>query len=348
MKEILKKSAAVPVIAVSCLALGACLHSENESSEPMMTEPEVPLQVPTRTPLATALHHPEKVAPTLSGDEDAGHYAVEQLLGDLGDDSVMKDDLALEDDSHALEIDGGMVRQGRGGSVEEDEPSLADDADNEFTMGDAPVEIAGFSGSSHNRFIESLDEYHLVVVYTDRSGDADTDYVDFGYWFLDYAGGDHIGYFTHTFARGSNPSGDISAVTGSADYAGAATGLFAKKAGGTPISSGHFTAEAMLTANFDDGMISGTVSNFVDAAGDAIDPDWEVSLDSAGLDQATGRIDESDGRASTTGGGNWRAEFYGDASAGAPGTVAGTFDAHFDNGHVGGAFAAHLDPSEVR
>ena len=340
MNKLLRKSAAVPVVAVSCLALGACLHSDDDSDDKTMSMPEVPLQVPTRTPLTEAMHHPEKVAGTLSGDP----YETEQLLGDLGDDSVMKDDLALEDDSHALEIDGGMVRQGRGGSVEEDDPSLAADAENEFSMGDEPVEIAGFTGSTHSRFIEDLDEYHLVVVYTDKTGDADTDYVDFGYWFLDYAGGDHIGYFTHTFARGPNPSGDISQVTGSADYEGAATGLYAKMVGQTSIASGQFTAGALLTADFDAATISGTVSEFRDAAGDLIDPAWEVSLDSADLDQAEGRIDESASRGTTTGGGAWRAEFHGSTGANGsdmPGTVTGTFDAHFDNGHVGGAFAAH-------
>ena len=336
MKELLRKSAVVPVIAVSTLALGACLHSSDDDD--MMTSG--PLEVPTRTSLVEAMHHPEKVAATLTGDEAKGHYATEQLLGDLGEDSVRKDDLALEDDSHEVVIDGGTVRQGRGGERAADDPALAPGVDNEFTEGDSPATIAGFDGSTHHRFIEGLDEYHLVAVYTDKAGSSDTDYVDFGYWFLDYAGGDHIGYFTHTFARGSMPSGNVSAVTGSAMYTGAATGLYVKKGGGTPIASGQFTADAALTADFGAGNISGTISNFMDAAGDAIGG-WSVSLNSASIDQASGRTPM---KGTTTGGGGWRAEFYGATGANSdemPGSVAGTFDAHLSNGHVGGAFAAH-------
>lgn len=312
MKELLKYSAAVTVIAVSGLALGACIHSSDGDEM-------------TRLTLNEAMADPAIVGGTLSGDP----YATEQLLGDNGPDSVTKNDQS--DDSHTLVIDGGTVTEDPADS----------DAANDFMMGAAPVSIAGFTGSRHDRILPDLDEVHTVVVYTDKSGSSDTDYVDFGFWFLGYAADDHVGHFTHTFARGSMPSGDVSAVTGSATYSGAATGLYVIKDGGTPTGSGQFTATAALMADFDAATISGTVSDFMDAAGDAINPMWVVSLDSAALDQATGRIDESNGRAGTTGGGNWRAEFHGDASAGAPGTVAGTFDAHLSNGHVGGAFAAH-------
>ena len=338
MKVLLRNSAMAFVVGAVGLGLGACSSSDDDKAENMTGGP---LEVPTRTSLAVAIHHPEKVLGTLSGNP----YATEQLLGDLGEDSVRKDDLPLEDDSHALEIDGGAVRQGRGGETAMNDPSLAPSADNEFTRGDAPATIAGFTGSTHDRFIESLDEHHRVVVYTSKtaSGDAATDYLDFGYWFLDYADpeANHIGYFTHTFARGSVPSGDVSAVTGTASYDGAATGLYVKTAGSTAIASGQFTATAELTADFGASTISGTVSDFRDADGGAIDDAWTVSLDSADIDPATGRTAM---RGTTTGMGAWRAAFYGSTGANSdemPGAVAGTFDAHLSNGHVGGALAAH-------
>ena len=107
---------------------------------------------------------------------------------------------------------------------------------------------------------------------------------------------------------------------------------------GDDAASGQFTATAALTADFDVNVLGGTVSDFKDADGEYLYPSWLVNLHDASFDADTAR---PMARGGTTGGGQWRAEFYGDASAGAPGTAAGTFDAHFSNGNVGGAFAAH-------
>ena len=314
--ELFRKSAVVPVIAVSTLALAACLHTDDDDGMgEMMTE------APARPSLDVAMATADIVRGTLDGMP----YATEQLLGDNGPDSVTKND--QDDDTHTLVIDGGTVR----------EDPMDSDAANDFMMGDAPPGIAGFMGSTHNRVLADLDEVHVVVVYTDKEGASDTDYVDFGFWFLDYAADDHIGYFTHTFARGSMPSGNLSAVTGTASYAGAATGLYVQGTG-EDAAAGQFTASAALTADFDAGMIGGTITDFMDADGEALYPSWHVNLLDTSYDADS---DRPMARGGTTGGGQWRAEFYGDASAGAPGTVAGTFDAHFSNGHVGGAFAAH-------
>lgn len=319
MRDIMKNSVTMLVIAGFGLGLAAC--GGGGSTADMATES------PPRPALGTAIATPDIVRGTLSGDP----YETEQLLGDNGPDSVRKND--QENDTHTLAIDGGTVTE---------DPADTNMANN-FTMGAAPATIAGFTGSTHDRTLADIDEVHTVVVYTDKDGPSDTDYVDFGYWFLDYAADDHIGYFTHTFARGSNPSGNVSQVSGSATYRGAATGLFVKDdpAG---ASSGQFTAAAVLRANFagatDPFTISGTVSDFKDASGNAIDPAWQVDLMQTDIIARTG---QTAGRGSTTGDGAWRAEFHGSTGSGSdqPGTVAGTFDAHLSNGHVGGAFAAH-------
>ena len=335
MKGFLKNLADMFVIAVFSLVLAACGSSGGGGD----MGGEMPAEMPTRLTLEEAIATPDIVRGTLNG----APYAAEQLLGDSGDTdtevSLLKNDLPLDDDGHALKIDGGTVRQDRGSGVDFGDPSLAPDAPNAFTPGAAPARIAGFSGSTHDRDLPDIDEVHVVVVYTDKMGNGDTDYVDFGYWFLDYAADDHVGHFTHTFARGSMPSGDVSAVTGSASYAGAATGLYVQGSGDDAVS-GQFTASASLTADFDANTMSGSISDFKDASGEGLYPAWLVNLHSSAIDPAMGRTPLSL-RGGTTGGGTWKAEFHGDASAGAPGTVAGTFDAHLVNGSVGGAFAAH-------
>ena len=53
--------------------------------------------------------------------------------------------------------------------------------------------------------------------------------------------------------------------------------------------------------------------------------------------------DRFEGEGMTTGGGDWGGNFYDARDAEAPGSVAGTFDAHFVNGHVAGAFGANAD-----
>ena len=103
--------------------------------------------------------------------------------------------------------------------------------------------------------------------------------------------------------------------------------------------SGQFTAQVTLTANFGGGSdqprISSTISDFRDVNGNAIDPAWEVSLGGGGAEGGVAM-------GSTNGGGSWKTEFHGSTSATeVPGSIVGTFDAHFANGHVGGALAAH-------
>lgn len=202
----------------------------------------------------------------------------------------------------------------------------------------------------------------------------DADYLDFGYWLETTTAAD--GTLSHAvlaFARGERDYGSVASVVGRASYAGPATGLYVRKrvdpntAEPTRMWSGQFTADAMLTATFGRGdlaiatneqfMITGSVSNFRNDDGEMINSAWTVDLggvDSAD-DEDTGiagvqNIDASAGTFSgmTTGGGTWLGMFHGAAGAdnALPGAISGTFDGHFSNGHVLGAFGANCTDCE--
>ena len=145
--------------------------------------------------------------------------------------------------------------------------------------------------------------------------------------------------------------------------------------GGAPFSTGQFTADAALTAYFsgtsvaavNENTVHGTISNFMDG-GTSINDGWELTLGKSRID-ITGEwgLDSAGGNAATetekTHGiamgndrhtGDWTVTFYGSAAAGdnpatdieetdftpQPGSVAGTFNGHFQDGHVAGAFGA--------
>jgi hypothetical protein len=203
--------------------------------------------------------------------------------------------------------------------------------------------------------------------------ESDQDYLYFGYW-VQATGDDDNPYGISTFASGSQPftgddtnfdPTDISVLMGSAEYNGSATGMFVKKTDDVPSHAGQFSASATLTANFGANMenminvndaytISGTVHTF---EGDGVG-DWTVELMQARFseprfDGETGDVDShgdymADFGGDTTGGGGWRGEFFGNpeqadprvAATEYPTGVAGEFDAHFDDGHVIGAFGA--------
>lgn len=213
----------------------------------------------------------------------------------------------------------------------------------------------------------------------------DADFMIFGYWehsftdaegetterMLPFADGKRdFGDLTATADRDNNPDTAATAVLGTARYEGPATGLYMRKTITSqglvdqdgPFTSGQFTADAILTANFggDDVAVNnqfsidGTISNFMD--GDVtIDGDWVVNLNRPEDDGSTAGTNESrniDPDAGTFTGvtdggtlddpanvGDWSGTFHGDSTAAHPASASGIFDAHFRNGHVRGAFA---------
>ena len=208
------------------------------------------------------------------------------------------------------------------------------------------------------------DEEYLIPV-------PDADYIHFGYW-MNEADADLNGQPAFKVAPvvgGTDESAiaTVQSLEGSATYDGAATGLFVKRVL-TPTgdiesrSAGQFAADATLTATFggsgvpadDHYSIHGTIVSFVDGDGAAIDSSWSVELQGSEFGTA-GDVDGNvfSGRTEGDAGlmGDWNGRFFGPVTVDAdgqtagnqstlPSAVAGTFDAHFTNGAVIGAFGA--------
>ena len=207
-----------------------------------------------------------------------------------------------------------------------------------------------------------------TFVPDDDSGDVagvkrDVDYIDFGYWLETTTASDGTeSHKVQAFGTGKRTRGEVSQVTGEASYAGKATGLYVKKQVFDSTSgkllraiSGQFTADAALQAVFGGSsvapdnrfFIDGSVTNFMDANGKAIDSDWTVTLMKTGIGSEDGASDGHTGDSGTvsgktTGGGDWTGTFHGAGGSATPAGVSGTFDGHFSNGHVYGAYGVKL------
>lgn len=215
----------------------------------------------------------------------------------------------------------------------------------------------------------------------------DTDYLVFGYWLEATTRNGEETYQFSPYSMGVLGYGDTGntvtgTVQGMAKYEGPATGRYLKKTltteggavtGGSPFSTGQFTATASLTAYFggtgvatrDTNTISGTVSGFMD--GDtSINDGWTLKLNKSLIDssgawglaaEGTAATQTEDSQGTTSGndrhGGEWSATFHGSTmvpttgddtnNSMQPGSIAGTFNGHFQGGHVAGAFGAKQD-----
>ena len=170
---------------------------------------------------------------------------------------------------------------------------------------------------------------------------------------------------THTvqaFAGGTTgyeAGAPAQSVEGSATYTGTAAGKYVSKtvSGGTTADAdtGHFTADAELTADFgsdtENGTIDGEVSGFVlTGNGETNAANWTVILDDAALSPGTatfnGVTNMNFGGLTASGTGQWFGSFYNNAdndAATPPDTVTGIFDANDPGGTVNiiGGFGAN-------
>ena len=113
-------------------------------------------------------------------------------------------------------------------------------------------------------------------------------FVTYGYWMRELSGDDGwtdvrpLSEIRQNSVAHAN--GVAQAIKGSATYTGGAAGMYAiyyPVAAGS--SSGHWTANAMLTADFDEQMVSGELTGFM-AEGQAMD--WKVELLEAKINAA--------------------------------------------------------------
>ena len=204
------------------------------------------------------------------------------------------------------------------------------------------------------------DEYDAETTMAAYANDDD-DYTHFGYWTQKTKQRD--GSYVHdieTFFGGMGGTvATLTDIEGTAKYYGAAAGVYVKKEGAGDtlvVSDGMFTADAMLTAKFggntvavaDQNTVSGTISSFMDGSMDLGFADLVLGKSTVLTTTGSSFSGETNGGGTS---GDWRAQFYGNAGAGAgttaaddyPANVAGKFNGHFVNGHVAGAFGAEKD-----
>ena len=178
-----------------------------------------------------------------------------------------------------------------------------------------------------------------------------TGYLEFGWWIEKDATGE-VTRADAFFRDAASPTtrvaeGDLP-TSASAKYEGHAAGKYAmQKSPAGAADHGHFTADAMLTAEFSGGTskLKGTVDGFRLNDGTA-DPGWTVTLKESG-DPSSGvfrgvtvwAIDEIDGGED----GDWNASLYGTlkGTTNIPAHAAGDFGAEYrGTGRMVGAFGA--------
>ena len=181
----------------------------------------------------------------------------------------------------------------------------------------------------------------------------DAIYASYGWWI-------HMsedGYTASAFVANMGAVPEASAIDtlrGTATYEGGAAGKYAlySSTGGTN-DAGHFTADAMLEANFDDDTISGTINSFMGADGQM--RNWSVELKKSGI-AATGGI-VGDGITDSTdmqetvwtidgtpeeAAGQWSGTLYDNGADGVPKVATGTFTSQYSTaGEMVGAFGVN-------
>ena len=198
--------------------------------------------------------------------------------------------------------------------------------------------------------------------------DGRTDWLAYGVWISESTteNGTLVSNL-ELFGDGKEPyTGSTTALTGTARYEGAATGVYVMGAEAAQAREGEpegwFTASTRLTATFgaqdstgDIGSIRGHIDRFTDEAGNEI-VGWRLNLDEATLEQAgtddapTTWTGDTQGNAEGTG--TWSGQFYGvpvandeNLSDDHPVGAAGEFTGIFNNGAAAGAYGARIPGS---
>ena len=184
---------------------------------------------------------------------------------------------------------------------------------------------------------------------------ADVAYSSYGWWIRTDADGKVIVSAFHDF-KGTVPDGE--AVTGidlkgTAMYMGGAAGKYAlsSSTGGTN-DSGHFTADVMLSADFDENKISGMVDNFMGADGEM--RNWSVELMKTDINPADGALTGLNGAGmpetkwtldgtAAAASGEWSGALREMGKDDVPQVATGTFYSHYgSDGKIVGAFGANV------
>ena len=273
----------------------------------------------------------------------------------------------------------GAAFDGRDGGTVTHEPNVNTDEDPEFEVVKLSGMYKGAAGSyqctgatcTSSANANGSITFSTGWTFTANTGAmvsvADDAYMKFGWWMRDDLTSvglpDYVAVFHGT--EGGTAVTNVSAQTGTATYEGGAAGKYAwRDRVADTAHGGHFTAKAMLTANFDIGidgavgsMMSGSISDFR-LGDDGMDPNWTVTLSGATITDAGAveRVVPSDtvdpnvtwavGDSNADAAGGWQAQL---SNTGAerndnlPTGVSGAFNANFnEQGRMIGAFGANI------
>ena len=190
---------------------------------------------------------------------------------------------------------------------------------------------------------------------------ADTSYASYGWWIRKDANDKEYIASAFTALKGTEFTSIVQttfdALQGTAMYMGGAAGKYAltSSTGGTN-DAGHFTARAMLEADFDDGTergsITGTIDMFMGA--DGMPRDWKVALKRANFND----VDPGDGTAfveamgdttwtidgsAAEAAGNWTGHLLDQGKDDVPQVATGMFYTEYGTaGKMVGAFGANV------
>ena len=220
-------------------------------------------------------------------------------------------------------------------------------ASGHFECTEAPCTI-GRRGDRYVVIGADTDTWRFVTTDRAIARIDDRSYAYFGWWRRDLRENETYSYHPFAAVAPDAPTGgtdtlqysatsdttNFNALTGSASYRGPAIGQYAIY---QPLNgqsgTGEFTADAELTANFGNEMLSGTVTNFSN------DPDWSLTLNLASMEDGNVDADDEgwvnwtiDGQGTSDVRGTWDAEFYSESDyvGQVPDGVVGTFTAAFD------------------
>ena len=183
---------------------------------------------------------------------------------------------------------------------------------------------------------------------------SDTIYASYGWWIHKSEDGKTYTASAFVSDKGTVPDATgLDNLKGTATYMGGAAGKYAlySTTGGTN-DAGHFTARAMLEANFTENNITGTIDNFIGADGKS--RNWSVELKEAAV-AAGGAITRSDtgqddndtvwtiGGTAASASGEWSGSLQDNGSTdGVPKVGTGTFYTHYNgDGKMVGAFGVN-------
>ena len=200
-----------------------------------------------------------------------------------------------------------------------------------------------------DRYIVGNGTWTFYVRDTATVSQDDQSWMYFGWWKRELLSDGSLLYASfsdgvNSATMSSDGDNDFNDLTGSATYRGPAVGQYAiYQPAGSDSGTGSFRASAVLSANFDTNMLSGTVASFNN------DSTWSLALNEASMmgaevsDSDNGTVTWEIGDATSRVSGSWIAEFFSESpyAGQTPDGVAGTFNAQFDSvGRLIGAFGA--------